>query len=55
MWGPDLTIRAPYITLALKGGMARRRAVEVKHTHTHTHALRNTHIVGQPCNMAKVA
>lgn len=36
MWGPDLTIRALYITCTLKGGMDERRAGEVKrHTHTH--------------------
>lgn len=37
MWGPDLTIRAPYITHTLKGGTG-ERAGQVR-THKHAHIL----------------
>lgn len=35
MWGPDLTIRALYITHTLKGGMEERGQKRSGHTHTH--------------------
>lgn len=38
MWGPDLTIRAPYITGAREGGLEERGLQGSEHTDVHTHA-----------------
>lgn len=35
MWGPDLTIRAPYITHTLEGGMEERGLEGSEHTHAY--------------------
>lgn len=55
MWGPDLTIRALYITRALKGAMEQRegeRAGEVRtHTCTNVHMYRDKF----KCTLAKAA
>lgn len=38
MWGPDLTIRAPYITGAREGGLEERGLQGSVHTHAHARA-----------------
>lgn len=59
MWGPDLTIRAPYITGAREGGLEERGLQGSEHTdaHTHKHTLAqgsgggdfNAHVKMQTC------
>lgn len=52
MWGPDLTIRALYITHTLKGGMEERGQERSEHTRTHTHKYTlSTHLQRQLCTV----
>lgn len=43
MWGPDLTIRAPYITHTLEGGMEERGLEGSEHTHAYAGIRTETH------------
>lgn len=42
MWGPDLTIRAPYITGAREGGLEERGLQGSEHMHAHRHSHQDT-------------